>query len=294
MKVRKFVQILLGIISLLLALVLVGVAVLVLVPQLFQMVSDVAIVSGILKSIHDTSTKLATLVGLDAIGNMGEFVVNCIIFALPAILMVNTTFFLLFGKKRATVKVGGILGIIAMVVFAGITSAFAKSFLGADLAKHSVIYILCAIGATLLYGFLAIVTMGGKKQVKQTEEVVEENVIAEDNAEQQVAEENKQVVPVEQNDEKPVEVNEEKPVEVVEEKPVVVPQEPVVQEELFVPQEQTTVSQVREQTYSNAGTLDDKSKQKLAKARALYQSGIITKEHFLAILKMCLSPDDKN
>ncbi len=267
MKGARALQIILGILSVILTIALGSITLLVILPMTFS--ADLTNVVSILRTAIEATVDIANSFGLTGIA----YVLPCVVFALPTLLMLVATNLLLFGKKRSTGVGGCVLGTIALAIFDAFVCYFAKQLVGEKLVM--LLYII--VGATTLFYLLFVVLYGtvSKKYCKKCYEYYLYDDVPIDyeyDVDTQTDTSNTDSVDV-----------------VVEEiAPVVVEDTDGDGQVLFMAQDYSSVSDISDETYNHTDVLSQKVLEKLKLARDLYEKGAITKDEYLNIVQKYL------
>ena len=301
MKGCKALQVLFGFVCAILTIVLGSITLLYFLPAVVGLIPGASVVANdIAQLISGGVSAVAqalTLVGLD-------WVVACVVFALPTLLLLIGTNLLLYGKRGGSIKAGATLACLSAIIVCGVGIYFRAQMLG-DYQQIGLIVLASVLGFVLL---LAIITSAVVNELNKTTSkpaavaVVDEgttNTTVDTVDDQPVETANtttEQVddvavdTPVEQPVEEPAA---EQPVvaEIANDTPAEQPAEQTDDGILFMAQDYSSVSEASDETYEHTEVLTQKVLDKLKIARELYIKGVITKDEYLAIVNKYLSQE---
>ncbi len=247
MKGCRALQIIFGIICALMTIALGTITVLMFAPYLGE-----ALPSGVFGRMYDGVGIITSTVGLAGL----EWVVLCVVFLLPTVLLVLATNLLLYGKRGGSIVAGSILGLLALVIVGGVTGWFSK-----DLFAHwQKLYLIILGGGSAFFIFMFVLTTSAVKRAKQKATIA----------------------PQEGNDEIVITVEGDGAVEEDNGDPS--GDEGVI----YMAQDYGSVSEVADETYEPNEVLPKKVLEKLKIARELYERGAITKDEYLSIVNKYL------
>lgn len=302
MKGCKALQVLFGFVCAILTIVLGSITLLYFLPAVAGLIPGASVVANdIAQLISGGVSAVAqalTLVGLD-------WVVACVVFALPTLLLLIGTNLLLYGKRGGSIKAGATLACLSAIIVCGVGIYFRAQMLG-DYQQIGLIVLASVLGFVLL---LAIITSAVVNELKKTASkpaavaVVDEgatNTTVDTVDDQPVETANtttEQVddvavdTPVEQPVEEPA-VEQPVVAEIANDTPAEQPaEEPSDDGILFMAQDYSSVSEASDETYEHTEVLTQKVLDKLKIARELYIKGVITKDEYLAIVNKYLAQE---
>lgn len=253
MKGCRTLQIIFGIMCALMTIALGTVTVLLFLPYLGG-----ELTSGVFQRMLDGVSTIASTVGLAGL----EWVVLCVVFALPTLLLVLATNLLLYGKRGGSIVAGSVLAFLALVVVGGVTGWFSK-----DLFQHwQKLYLLVLGGGTVVFMLVFVLTLSAVKRAEKKAAVAVRGPV--DDVDGDVDE---IVITVEEY------VDTDTTGDTTDDGDI-----------LYMAQDYSSVSEVAEETYDHHDVLPKKVLEKLKVARDLYEKGAITKEEYLAIVNKYL------
>ena len=173
-----------------------------------------------------------------------SWVVTCIMFVLPTLLLVLATCLLLRGKKAGSIVAGSVVATFAIVYVCIVCAVFSKQLFG-DIQTT---VILVAVGVAVVCTLLYCLTISAVRRASKPADTTPPVDTTTDTDQPQV---------VEQTDGEPAP---------------------------YVPSDSVTVSQVADQTYEQTDTLPPNVIAKLKLVRELYEKGALTKEEYLALV----------
>lgn len=265
MKGCKAIQIILGIVCALMTIALGTVAVLLFLPYLGG-----ELTGGVFHSMFEGVSTIASTVGLAGL----EWVVICVVFALPTLLLFLSTNLLLYGRRGGSIVAGSLLALVALVIAGGVTGWFSKELF----AHWQKLYLIVLGGGSFVFLILFLITLSAVKRAKKKAVAT-----AEPTAQQGDVEEI--IITVEVDGD----VDGDTTVDVVD-TAVTETDEPAEEEGdiLYMAQDYSSVSEVADETYDHNDVLPKKVLEKLKIARELYEKGALTKEEYLAIVNKYL------
>ena len=303
MKGCKGLQVFFGFVCLLLTIVLGSITLLYFLPVVANLVPGASVVANDIVELITAGVgavaQVATLAGL-------EWVVACVVFALPTLLLLIATNLLLYGKRAGSVKAGSTLAVLSTIIVCGVGAYFREQFLG-GYQQIGLIVLAGILGLVLLLGIItsavanslkkkatatAVVKVVDNSTTDTTVDVANEQPV--DTAIDTTTEPVDQVV-VDQPAEQPIEQPAEQP-QVCDESTNQTPTEqPADQSDdneiLFMAQDYSSVSEASDETYQHTEVLTQKVLDKLKLARELYVKGVITKDEYLAIVNKYLAQE---
>ena len=174
-----------------------------------------------------------------------SWVVTCIMFVLPMLLLVLATCLLLRGKKAGSIVAGSVVATFATVYVCIVCAVFSKQLFG----EMQTTAILVAVGVALICTLLYCLTISAVRRASNHVSTPQPQVDTTTDTDQPQV--------VEQTDGEPIP---------------------------YVPSDSVTVSQVADQTYEQTDTLPPNVLSKLKLVRELYEKGALTKEEYLALV----------
>ena len=301
MKGCKALQVLFGFVCAILTIVLGSITLLYFLPAVAGLIpgasvvaNDIAqLISGGVSAVAQT----LTLVGLD-------WVVACVVFALPTLLLLIGTNLLLYGKRGGSIKAGATLACLSAIIVCGVGIYFRAQMLG-DYQQIGLIVLASVLGFVLLLAIItnavvnelnktaskpAAVAVVDEGTTNTTVDTVDDQPVETANTTTEQVDDVAVDTPVEQPVEEPAE---EQPVvaEITNDTPAEQPAEQTDDGILFMAQDYSSVSEASDETYEHTEVLTQKVLDKLKIARELYIKGVITKDEYLAIVNKYLSQE---
>lgn len=268
MKGCKAIQIIFGIICALMTIALGTVTVLLFLPYIGGDLTD-----GIFHTMYEGVQNIATTVGLTGY----TWVVLCVVFVLPTVLLVISTNLLLYGKRGGSIVAGSVLALVALIIVGGVTGYFSKDLF----ASWQKLYLIVLGGGSAFFLLMFVLTTSAVRRAKkQPVGVVDE---APDSVYDEI------VITVESD-----QGTDTTDTDVVEPTTDPAPVDQPADEStddgiLFMAQDYSSVSEVADNTYEHNDVLPKKVLEKLKIARELYEKGAITKDEYLSIVNKYLT-----